>query len=319
MPSTGSTETGAAPGIEELVPRVRAFNRLVTERIGALSDEYLARSRPLGASRVLWEIGSASEGAGRAAIQGVELRDLRARLELDSGYLSRLLRMLEADGLVEVGPRPDDRRVRTARLTQRGRTEVALLDRRSDALAASILAPLSERQRAQLVVAMEEVERLLMASAVEFRAVDPSEPEVRYCLERYFTELAERDANRFDPGEALPTADEMRPPSGAFVVAYLRGKAIGCCGLHLHEGGIAEVKRMWVDPETRGLGLGRRLLEHIEGLARENGVARLRLDTNEHLVEAIAMYRSAGYLDIPPYTDEAFATHWFEKSLPESP
>jgi len=306
--------TGPDEGAARLVPRVRAFNRLVTERIGALNDAYLSRGRPLGASRVLWEVGSAAEG--------VELRDVRSRLGLDSGYLSRLLRTLEADGLVEVGQRPDDRRVRSARLTARGRAEVALLDRRSDELALSLLAPLSGGQRERLVTAMGEVERLMTASAVELQTVDPEEPEVRYCLERYFAELAARDANRFEPGEALPTADEMRPPSGVFVIAYLRGQAVGCCGLKFNAAGmpdVAEVRRMWVDPETRGLGLGRRLLEHVEGLALEQGVARLRLDTNEHLVEAIAMYRSAGYVDIPRYTDEAFATHWFEKSLAESP
>ena len=313
MSSAARIEAGSASpdeGTAQLVPRVRAFNRLVTERSGALNDAYLARGRSLGASRVLWEIGSAAEG--------VDLRDLRTRLGLDSGYLSRLLRTLEADGLVEVGQRPDDRRVRSATLTPRGRSEVALLDRRSDELASSILEPLSDRQRERLVTAMGEVERLMTASAVELRAVDPEAPEVQYCLEQYFAELAERDANRFEPGEALPTADEMRPPAGLFVIAYLRGQAVGCCGLKFHSGGmpdIAELRRMWVDPETRGMGLGRRLLEHIEDVARAHGVARLRLDTNEHLVEAIAMYRSAGYLDIPRYSDEAFATHWFEKSL----
>src|SRR3954465_15607615 len=90
--------------------RVRSFNRTVTQRIGALQDEYLARGRPLGASRVLWEVGEAP-GVGRA---------LRGRLDLDSGYLSRLLRALESDGLIVVEPGATDRRVRTVRLTDAG-------------------------------------------------------------------------------------------------------------------------------------------------------------------------------------------------------
>src|SRR3954469_13209999 len=101
--------------------RVRSFNRTVTERIGALQDEYLARGRPLGASRVLWEIGP----------DGADLRALRARLAPDSGYLSRLLRGLESDGLVAVEAGAADRRVRRAVLTAAGRRERALLDRRS--------------------------------------------------------------------------------------------------------------------------------------------------------------------------------------------
>src|SRR3954462_4413259 len=115
------------------IQHVRRFNRAVTQRIGALDDGYLARGRPLGASRVLWEIGE----------DGADLRTLRARLGLDSGYLSRLLRRLEAEGLVAVAPDAADRRVRRVRLTKGGRTERAPLDRRSDDVARSLLEPLA--------------------------------------------------------------------------------------------------------------------------------------------------------------------------------
>ena len=130
--------------------QVRSFNRSVTQRIGALQDEYLARGRPLGASRVLWEVGR----------DGTDLRALRARLDLDSGYLSRLVRGLERDGLVVVEPGSDDRRVRAIHLTDAGRAERAVLDERSDALAASFLAPLGEPQRARLLEAMADVEHV---------------------------------------------------------------------------------------------------------------------------------------------------------------
>src|SRR5690349_1139697 len=130
------------------VNRVRSFNRLVTQRVGALNDHYLSRERPLGEARVLWEIGP----------DGCDVRRLRSRLGLDAGYLSRLLRALEQDGLIEVVRNDRDRRVRTARLTHRGRNERELLDRRSDELAASLLAPLNESRQERLVAAMEEVE-----------------------------------------------------------------------------------------------------------------------------------------------------------------
>src|SRR3954465_6556623 len=113
--------------------RVRSFNRTATPRIGVLQDEYLARGRPLGASRVLWEIGH----------EPVDVRELRARLDLDSGYLSRLLRALEHDGLVAVDPSPADGRVRTARLTAAGEQERTELDRLSDAAAGALLDPLT--------------------------------------------------------------------------------------------------------------------------------------------------------------------------------
>ena len=104
-----------------MIDQVRRFNRAVTQRVGALDDAFLARGHPLGQARVLWEIGPA----------GRDVRDLRARLDLDSGYLSRLLRALERDGLVTVGPNEADGRIRTARLTAAGQAERAELDRRS--------------------------------------------------------------------------------------------------------------------------------------------------------------------------------------------
>ncbi|HEY1916454.1 MAG TPA: MarR family winged helix-turn-helix transcriptional regulator [Streptosporangiaceae bacterium] len=188
------------------VRQVRRFNRAVTQRVGALDDAYLSRARPLGQARLLWEI-----GLGHA-----ELRSLRARLNLDSGYLSRLLRALEADGLVSVEAGEVDARVRTVRLTPAGVAERAELDRLSDDLAAAILRPLSERQRDRLVEAMAEVERLLAASMVEVAVTDPRHPDARHCIEAYFAEAARRFDGGFDASRILPAADiELTPPCGS--------------------------------------------------------------------------------------------------------
>src|SRR3954465_1615637 len=148
----------------ELIEAVRRFNRTVTDRIGALDEHYLARSRPLGASRVLWEI----------ADGGTDARTLRSRLNLDSGYLSRLLRRLEAEQLITVIPDPFDQRVRVVRLTPAGRSERAVLDGLSDDLASSLLEPLDGERRIALVSAMRTVDRLLTASAVIVGIEDPT-------------------------------------------------------------------------------------------------------------------------------------------------
>lgn len=288
------------------IGQVRSFNRVVTERVGALEDRYLDRGRPLGASRLLWEVGG----------QGCDVRTLRARLGLDSGYVSRLLRSLEADGLVEVVPSPDDGRVRTARLTAAGRDELALLDARSDDLARSFLAPLTARQRTRLVDAMGDVERLLTAGLVEIAEVDPDDPRARRCLDAYAAELDRRFRTGFDPGQSRPVnADEMRPPAGAFLMATRRGTPLGCGALRFHAGEPAEMKRVWVDPDVRGLGVGRRLLAALEARAAEQGSEAVRLDTNGALTEAIALYRSTGYREVAPFNDEPYADHWFEKRL----
>lgn len=288
------------------VAQVRSFNRTVTLRAGALEEHFLARGRPLGQSRLLWEIGPG----------GCEVRRLRWRLGLDSGYLSRLLRSLEQDGLVTVAPAGTDGRVRTARLSAAGMAERAELDRRSDAAAESILGALSGRQQTRLVAAMAEVERLLTASQISISAADPREPAARSCLLAYFRELADRFEAGFDPGLSNPAEDEeMMLPAGLFLLASLQGEPVGCGALKFHPDAPAEIKRMWVSPAARGLGLGRRLLAELEARAAGQGAAVVRLETNRTLAEAISLYRSSGYREVRPFNAERYAHHWFEKPL----
>jgi DNA-binding MarR family transcriptional regulator len=286
------------------IAEVRRFNRFVTQRVGALNDHYLARDRPLGEARVLWEIA-----------EGADVRDLRARLDLDSGYLSRLLRALEAAGLVTVEASERDRRVRIVRLTDQGRAERAILDERADDLAGSFLAPLNAKQRTRLVEAMGEVDRLLTAGLVTVSPTDPDHPHARHCLTAYFTELNHRFDAGFDAAKGISAeGDELRLPAGLLLVATLHGAPVGCGALKL-AGEHAYLKRMWVDDAQRGLGIGRRLLAELEQQARTQGATRTRLETNKALEEAITMYRAHGYREVEPFNDEYYAQHWFEKTL----
>src|SRR3954447_4806723 len=291
---------------EPAIADVRRFNRTVTERLGVLRDRFLGLGRPLGESRLLWEIGA----------DGCELRTLRARLNLDSGYLSRSIRSLEDAGLVALAPSPADRRTRVARLTRAGRRERARLDQRSDSLAQAMLDPLNAKQRDKLIDAMASVERLLTASLVDVRVADPLDANAQRCLAAYFAELEERSGAGLDPATlASAKPHEMRASEGAMLVAYLRGEAVGCGAVKFHGRKPAEVKRMWVDPSARGLGLGRRLLTELESLAAERGARRARIETSRHLPEAITLYRSAGYVEVAAFNDEPFADHWFEKRM----
>jgi GNAT superfamily N-acetyltransferase len=183
------------------------------------------------------------------------------------------------------------------RLTEAGGAERAELDRRSDKLVA-------------------DVERLLTASLVPVAVTDPRSPEAQGCLTAYAAELAERFDNGYDPARTRRVdAEDIAPPGGLLLVAFLHGEPVGCCALRLHGDGPAEIKRMWVAPEARGLGLGRRLIAEVEAHARSHGVRVLRLDTNRALVEAISLYRTCGYLEVPRFNDEPYAHHWFEKAL----
>jgi GNAT superfamily N-acetyltransferase len=277
---------------------VRGFNRLLTRHLGALEDPYLGR-RPLGECRVLYEIG----------VEGATARDVRARLGLDAAYLARLICSLERDGLVEESGH-------RLRLTTAGRSLLRALDRDSDELAASVLAPLTAEERERLTRAQAEVRRLLAVSMVRVAAEDPSSDDARWCLSHYFAELAERFEEDFDAGRTLPAdAADLVPPAGAFLIARVGGEPAGCGALKTHAPGVGEIMRMWVDPAHRGLGIGARILDALEEHAATLGHRTVRLYTNRSLDEAKAMYRTRGYEEILRYNDDPYANHWFEKRL----
>jgi DNA-binding MarR family transcriptional regulator/GNAT superfamily N-acetyltransferase len=283
---------------QQEIEQVRSFNRLVTRQIGALSDRYLGLL-PLGEARVLFEIDAA---AGDATP-----RDIRARLGLDSGYLSRVIGSLRRHGFVEETPNPADRRTKRLELTRAGRAEKRKLDRASDELAASTLEPLSGEQRERLLRTQHDVRRLLALSMFTVAVEDPSSGDARWCLGHYFAELDERFAEGFDaPADETPSA---------FVIARLGGEPAGCGALKTLAPGVGEIARVWVDGPHRGLSLGKRILAALEDEARSLGHERVRLDTNRALDEAQAMYRASGYVEIARYNDNPYANHWFEKRL----
>ena len=147
----------------------------------------------------------------------------------------------------------------------------------------------------------------------------PDRPPASALLARYYDELAAR----FPGGPAAFQLDliaastaEFTPPLGAFLLARLDGRAVGCGAVRTLEADVAEIKRMWVDPAARGRGIGRSLLAALERTAAESGAATVRLDTAAYLTEALPLYRSAGYSEIAAYNDNPYAAHWLQKRLP---
>ena len=290
------------------VATVRRFNRAWTQRVGALDESFLGSGRPLGPSRLLFEIGSTPDGA--------VVRDLRDRLGLDSGYLSRLLRRLEDEGLVTTRADPVDARRRVVRLTGSGQESWAELEQRSEALARDLVAPLTDRQRERLEDALATAGLLVRAATIDLSPADPGSPAAREAIAAYFAEIDARFDFGFDAADLMADdARTLRGPGGLFLLARSEGRAVACGGLRDLGDGYAEVKRMWVSDEWRGAGLGGRLLRTLEDRARDLGHQTLRLDTNGVLVEAIAMYDRAGYRRIGRYNDNPYAQVWFEKEL----
>ena len=291
---------------ESQLRHIRRFNRLITQRVGALEVDYLRRGRPLAEARLIFEISA----------DGVDVLTLRSKLGLDSGYLSRLMQSLKMQGLIAVAKGEGDGRRRRVSLTRKGGAERAAYDRLSDNLAASMLGSLDASEQSRLLAAMGEVERLIRAASVEVAPDSPDSADARRCLHAYFRELGSRFEGGFDAAtDGSARVEDMAPPSGLFVIARLDGDAVGCGGFKRVDKTTGEVKRVWTAPPARGLGVAKRVLRTLEAAAREGGLKTLRLDTNRVLTEAHALYRNEGYREVARFSDNPYADHWFEKRL----
>lgn len=284
--------------------RVRRFNRAVTSAVGALDSSFLRRGRPLGVARVLNAIGHGRQ----------EVAEIRDYLGLDSGLMSRLLRSLEQEKLVTVAAAPEDARRRQARLTPEGQAEFAAYERLSNRQAKAILGRHGRPEK--LLAAMDLVAATLLQDRIEMQEVDPRRAEARECLEAYYAELAQRFARGFDVSLSCdPEAAAMMRPRGAFLLAMADGMPLGCVGLKGTCAAYAEIKRLWVAPAARGLGLAHRLMAAAEEAARSLGITTLRLDTNSALPEAVTLYRGTGWTEIPRFNDDPYPDLFFEKRL----
>lgn len=290
---------------DQATARIRRLNRAVTRETGALDTSYLGRGRPLGAARVLH----------LCTPEGTDVAQIRAALDLDSGLLSRLLRSLEAEGLIETRADPADRRCRIACLTPPGQAERAAYERLNDALATRLLSR-APRLRDDILSAADLIANILNADQIQITRADPDAPEVAAALSAYAAFLT---ATIPDEGPnpiplPLPDAPAYRPPHGAVLLARSDGLTLGTVSLHPLAPGLGEVKRLYIAPSARGLGLARRLMRAIEDEARTLGYRRLKLDTNGILTRAVALYRSEGWQDCEPYSPFP-ATCWFTKAL----
>ncbi|MCT4553675.1 MAG: helix-turn-helix domain-containing GNAT family N-acetyltransferase [Pelagimonas sp.] len=284
--------------------RLRRLSRALTTWSGALDDSFLGLGRPLGPARVLNAIGH-----GRS-----DVAELRTYLGLDSGQMSRLLRGLEGEGMIQTTPDEKDARRRRLSLTRQGQAEFQTYEDLSDAAASEILQGYPDRAR--LLAAMDLVATVLGRDAIKVVIADPEDPRVMACVQSYVDEISEIFETRFDTAASGdPEADSLRAPKGVFLLALSDGLPIGCCALKGQGAGLGEVKRLWVSPAARGLGLAKRLMQEIEDHARALNMTTLQLDTNGRLTAALEMYRRAGWREIDRYNDNPYAEHFFEKRI----
>ncbi|SNR84894.1 Acetyltransferase (GNAT) family protein [Haloechinothrix alba] len=156
---------------------------------------------------------------------------------------------------------------------------------------------------------------------IDVRHTAADSPEAAELLREYVTELVRRlqgsepSSAEVDAAQAEQPNDDLTPPDGAFLLAYTAGRAAGCAGVRRLDTHTWELKRMFVRPSSRGLGVGRRLLEVAEEHARESGAETMVLDTRSDLIEARTLYAAHGYVEVSDYNGSVYADHWFAKLL----
>jgi DNA-binding MarR family transcriptional regulator/GNAT superfamily N-acetyltransferase len=276
----------------DAVASVRAFNRFYTARIGVLRDGLLRTPHSLTEARVLYELGQRDV---------TEVADLRREMDIDAGFLSRLLARLERNGLVARERSADDARRQRVRLTEEGRVAFAELDRRSAEEVGAVLDALSADDQRRLVAAMSVVREVLSgAETTGFVLRAPHPGDFGWIVQAHGRLYAEEYGwdESFEGLVAQIVAEYARdhdPSREAAWIAEVDGDPVGCVLCVRREEGVAQLRLLLVDPGLRGHGIGGRLIDECLRFAKRAGYRRITLWTNDVLHAARRLYERAGF------------------------
>lgn len=284
---------GTDRGDPVAVAAVREFNRFWTRQIGVLQAGLLDTDYSLTEARVLFEI------AQRDATDASELREV---LDLDAGYLSRVLRGLKERGLVDARPSEADARRHLLRLTETGEEEFRELDRRSAREVEAMLEPLAERERRRLTGCMAAIHGLVAgrSTSPSFVIRPPLPGDLGWVIQRHGALYAEEYGwdETFEALVARIVADfagDHDPRREAAWIAERDGEPAGSVFCCRKDDETAKLRLLLVEPHARGLGIGSRLTEECIRFARRVGYRRMVLWTNDVLVSARRIYEAAGF------------------------
>ena len=294
---------------DEAVAAVRGFNRAYTRRFGLLDQQHLGSEHSLGEVRVLYELAQRS---------GLSAAALARSLDLDPGHLSRMLAGLRRSGLVRRERSSQDRRASVLALTPAGRRAFDRLDRKATVEISGLLEAFPEGPRVELVRALAGVRRLLEpqsdgTSAVLIRTHRPGD--LGWILDRHGVLYAEEYGwgTAFEAIVARVVAEfagAHEPAREACWVAELEGRRVGCVMLvrHPEREGVARLRLLLVEPEARGLGVGRALVDACTSFAKAAGYRRVTLWTQSVLAAARAIYARSGYVKVSEAPNTNFGT-----------
>lgn len=273
------------------VSLVRSFNRFWTREIGLLGRGLLNTPYSLTEARVVFELAQRRES---------QVKDIRERLQLDSGYLSRIIQRFRADGLVESAQSPGDGRRRVLRLTERGREVFAMLNSRSSAEVEETLSRLPESQQARLVGAMRTIEQVMAPGSRRLKLRRLRNGDLGWVIHRHGV-LYSEEYGWDETFEALVArvcteyAEKRDPDRENAWIAEVGGEPAGCIFCTKRDEETAQLRLLLVEPWARGFGVGSRLVHECVRFARRAGYRRMMLWTNDVLVSARRIYEAAGF------------------------
>ncbi len=287
---------------EQQVAAVRSFNRFWTARIGALQPGLVDTPFSLTEARVLFEL-------GRAEV--TPMQELRERLGLDAGYVSRIVTKLREQGLVTTDTSPDDARRQMIRLTPLGVTEYEIIDHRSDLCAAAVLDGYSAYARERMVSSMQCIQQLAASPGppkVTLRAPQPGD--YGWVVNRHGAVYAEEQGwdSTFEAlvaGIVGHFAARTNPREAAWI-ADIDGSPVGSVFCYEQDEETAQLRLLLVEPSTRGLGIGSQLVDECITFARSAGYTRIVLRTNAALAAARRLYEAAEFSLVDELPDETF-------------
>jgi DNA-binding MarR family transcriptional regulator/GNAT superfamily N-acetyltransferase len=280
--------------LEADIAEVRSFNRFWTRQLGLLGAGLVDTPYSLTEARLLFELAQAER---------TDVAELRRRLRLDSGHLSRLLARFRTDGLLVTEPSAFDGRRLVASLTDRGRDAFALLDERAAAQIADQLGPLSDGDRRRVVESMAAIRDALETdrpvTGYALRGLRPGD--LGWVIQRNATVYAGEHGwdDSYEHLVARIVADfaatSDNPRQDAWI-ADIDGDPVGCVFCVRRDDDTAQLRLLLVDPAARGLGIGRRLVDECVRFARRAGYRRIVLWTNDVLTSARPIYEAAGFV-----------------------
>ncbi len=279
---------------ERRIAEVRNFNRFYTKQIGVLGENYLDSQFSLAETRVLYELAHREECAAK---------DLCAELDMDAGYLSRLLRNFEERSLIKRIASKKDARQQLIVLTAKGRKEFSPLERGAYEGVAGLLKPLSNDRQEEITAAMKSIRKVLgdeIPKSNHYFLRSPVPGDMGWVVYRHATLYCQEYGwdERFEALVAGVVADYMKhhhPNREACWIAEKDGKNVGSVFLVRHSDEVAKLRLLIVEPDTRGLGIGARLVEECIRFAKQSGYKKMQLWTNSCLHSARKIYEKCGF------------------------